>query len=491
MHINHYSTMVQKPLLQHFKWKSKMKNFLCDDFLLSNETARRLYHEYAAEQPIYDYHCHLNPAEIAQDRRFENLGQIWLEGDHYKWRGMRAAGIQERLITGDASDYDKFQAWAKTVSMTLGNPLYHWTHLELRRPFGITGKLLTPNTAKDIWDECNELLQTPEFSARGIMKQMNVVMAGTTDDPIDSLTHHKAIANDKNFNVEVLPSWRPDKAFKIELDGFSDYIALLGNAADVEITSFDALLTALDKRLTHFDTNGCRAADHGIEVVRYAAIPSEKDLNTLFVNRLNGEILSENEVAQFSTAVQVWLGKRYAKLGWVMQMHIGAQRNNNSRMFKLLGADAGYDSISDRTFSFELAHILNEMDSTNQLPKTILYCINPRDNEMLATMIGNFQGGGIAGKVQFGSGWWFNDQKDGMKRQMEQISQLGLLSQFVGMLTDSRSFMSYTRHEYFRRILCDMIGRWAENGEVPNDMSLLGSLVKDICFNNAKTYFSK
>lgn len=467
-----------------------MKNFLCDDFLLSNETARRLYHEHAADQPIFDYHCHLNPAEVAQDRQFENLSQIWLAGDHYKWRGMRSAGIEERLITGDASEKEKFQAWAKTVPMTLGNPLFHWTHLELRRPFGITNKLLGPDTAENIWHECNEMLQTPEFSARGIMKQMNVVMAGTTDDPIDSLEHHKAIAADDSFDVEVLPSWRPDKAFKIELEGFADYMTQLGQASDIEIRSFDALIHALDIRLKHFDAHGCRAADHGIEVVRYARIPSEQELDCLITRRQNGEILTDEECSQFSTAVQVWLGKRYSQLGWVMQMHIGAQRNNSTRMFKLLGADAGFDSISDRTFAFELAHLLDEMDQTDELPKTILYCLNPRDNEMMATMIGNFQGGGIAGKVQFGSGWWFNDQKDGMTRQMEQLSQLGLLSQFVGMLTDSRSFLSYTRHEYFRRILCDMVGRWAENGEVPNDLSLLGSMVEDISFNNAKRYFA-
>jgi len=465
-----------------------MKAFLCDDFLLSNETARRLYHDYASSQPIYDYHCHLNPLEIADDRRFENMTQIWL-ADHLKWRGMRSAGVPEKLITGNVSDYEKFQAWAKTVPQTLGNPLYHWTHLELRRPFGMTGKLLGPDTADDIWNECNQLLATPEFSARGILKQMNVVMAGTTDDPIDSLESHKLIANDEEFDVDILPSWRPDKAFKIESDGFNDYMSLLGESADIDITSYADLLNALDKRLLHFDLHGCRAADHGIEIVRYAAIPSDTDLNRLFIRRLQGETLSELEVAQFSTAVQVWLGKRYTNLGWVMQMHIGAQRNNNSRMFQLLGADAGFDSMSDRTFSFELAHLLDEMDRTDELPKTILYCLNPRDNEMIAAMIGNFQGGGIAGKIQFGSGWWFNDQKDGMERQILQLSQMGLLTKFVGMLTDSRCLLSYTRHEYFRRILCNMIGTWTENGELPNDLSLLGTMVKDICFNNAKSYF--
>lgn len=466
-----------------------MKTFMCEDFLLSTETARRLYHEHASKQPIYDYHCHLNPAEVASDRRFENLTQIWLAGDHYKWRGMRSVGVSESFITGDASDYDKYLAWAKTVPQTLGNPLYHWTHLELRRPFGITGTLLSPQTAETIWHQCNELLATPEFSARGIMQQMNVVMAGTTDDPTDILEHHHAIAQDDSFNIAVLPSWRPDRAFKIELDSFAYYLQKLGQSADIEIIRFCDLLSALDKRLAHFDAHGCRAADHGIEIVRFAPIPTEQELDALLARRLSGQTPSELECAQFSTAVQVWLGQRYAQLGWVMQMHIGAQRNNNSRMFALLGADAGFDSIGDRPFAFELAHLLDEMEKSNQLPRTILYCLNPRDNEMMATMIGNFQGGGIAGKVQFGSGWWFNDQKDGMQRQIEQLSQLGLLSQFVGMLTDSRSFLSYTRHEYFRRILCDVLGRWAENGEVPNDLSLLGPMVEKICFGNAKRYF--
>ncbi|BDU40946.1 glucuronate isomerase [Vibrio nigripulchritudo] len=466
-----------------------MKNFLCEDFLLSNETARRLYHDYASHQPIYDYHCHLNPADIAENRQFGNLSQIWLEGDHYKWRAMRTGGIEEHFITGKASDYDKYLAWAKTVPKTLGNPLYHWTHIELRRPFGITDVLLSPETADEIWQQGNSLLSAPEFSARGIMKQMKVEMVGTTDDPVDSLEHHLAIAKDDTFDIKVLPSWRPDRAFKLEQEGFSDYLQALGEASDIEIHRFDNLLKALDTRLAHFDQHGCRAADHGIELVRFADIPSESDLDALLARRLNGDIPTELESAQFSTAVQVWLGKRYAELGWVMQMHIGAQRNNNTRMFHLLGADAGFDSIGDRPYAFELARLLDEMDKSDQLPRTILYCLNPRDNEMVATMIGNFQGGGIAGKVQFGSGWWFNDQKDGMQRQLEQLSQLGLLSQFVGMLTDSRSFLSYTRHEYFRRILCDMIGRWAENGEVPNDTSLLGAMVEDICFGNAKRFF--
>lgn len=468
-----------------------MKNFLCEDFLLSNETARRLYHEHASRQPIYDYHCHLDPAQVAQNRQFDNLTQIWLQGDHYKWRAMRSAGMEERLITGDASDYDKFIAWAKTAPQTLGNPLYHWTHLELRRPFGITNTLFGPESAEQIWRQCNALLATPEFTARGIMQQMKVVMAGTTDDPTDSLAHHQAIAQDDSFNIQVLPGWRPDKAFKIELDTFAGYLHRLGEVADIEIRRFSDVLRALDKRLAHFAAHGCRTADHSIEIVRYAPIPCEADLDTLLSRRLHGETLTEAEYAQFSTAVQVWLGTRYAQLGWVMQLHIGAQRNNNTRMFRLLGADAGFDSIGDRSFALELAHLLDEMEQTNQLPRTILYCLNPRDNEMIAAMTGNFQGGGIAGKVQFGSGWWFNDQKDGMQRQIAQLSQSGLLSQFVGMLTDSRSFLSYTRHEYFRRILCDITGRQVENGEIPNDMSLLGPMIENICFANARRYFEE
>ena len=466
-----------------------MRAFLDEDFLLSNQTAQRLYHEYAASQPIYDYHCHLNPRAVAENKPFANLAEIWLAGDHYKWRGMRSAGIEERFITGDASDYEKFQAWAKTVPMCLGNPLYHWTHLELRRPFGITNTVLNPDTAEGIWTQCNDLLATPEFTPRGIMQQMNVKMVGTTDDPLDTLEYHKAIAADQSFDIEVAPSWRPDKAFKIELEGFAAYIDKLGRAADIEIERFSDLLTALDRRLDHFAAHGCRAADHGIEVVRFAAVPAEAELDKILHRRMNGGVLSELEVAQYSTAVQVWLGRQYAKRGWVMQLHIGAQRNNNSRMFKLLGADAGFDSIGDKSFAFELSSLLDAMDITNELPKTILYCLNPRDNEMLGTMIGNFQGGGIAGKVQFGSGWWFNDQKDGMERQMTQLAQLGLLSRFVGMLTDSRSFLSYTRHEYFRRVLCRMLGRWVADGEAPADIKLLGEMVENICFHNAKNYF--
>ena len=466
-----------------------MKQFMCEDFLLSNDIARTLYHDYAKDQPIFDYHCHLPPKDIAENHQFSDLAEIWLAGDHYKWRAMRSAGIDERLITGNATNYEKYQAWAKTVPLCIGNPIYHWTHLELRRPFGITNQLFNTQSADKMWHECNEMLQQPEFSARGIMQQMNVKFSGTTDDPIDNLEYHKIIADDESFDIEVAPSWRPDKVIKIELDQFNDYIQQLEQVADTEINSFDSLKKALFKRLEHFDAHGCKSADHGMEIVRFAKIPDEKELDQILQLRRNNQPLTELQIAQYFTALFVWFAQEYVKRNWVMQMHIGALRNNNTRMFKLLGADSGFDSIADRTFAEPLSRLLDAMDQNNELPKTILYCLNPRDNEMIATMIGNFQTGGVAGKIQFGSGWWFNDQKDGMERQLQQLSQLGLLSQFVGMLTDSRSFLSYTRHEYFRRILCEMVGKWVVNGEAPNDLNLFGSMIKNICYNNAKGYF--
>lgn len=468
-----------------------MTVFMGENFLLRSDAARELYHRYALEMPIFDYHCHLNPQDIAEDRQFENLSQIWLEGDHYKWRTLRAAGVSESLITGNSSDYNKYLAWAQTVPKTLGNPLYHWTHLELKRPFGIAGKLFGPETAEAIWHSTKEQLATPAFSARGIMQQMKVKMVGTTDDPVSDLRYHRQLASDPTFDISVLPSWRPDRAFKIELDGFADYLRQLAEAAGCDIHSWESLLTALTRRLDHFDAHGCRAADHGIEVIRFAPVPSETTLTGVLQRRLQGQTLDESEVAGFTTAVLVWLGQQYAKRGWVMQYHIGALRNTNSRMFRLAGADSGFDSIGDRTYALELSLLLDAMDQTDELPKTILYCLNPRDNEMLAALTGNFQGGGIAGKIQFGSGWWYNDQKDGMQRQLEQLSQLGLLSQFVGMLTDSRSFLSYTRHEYFRRILCNMLGNWMEQGEIPHEMAWVGEMVQNISFNNARRYFAK
>ncbi|MFS7249192.1 glucuronate isomerase [Rahnella rivi] len=465
-----------------------MAQFLTEDFLLDTEFARRLYHDYAKDEPIFDYHCHLPPELIAQNHQFENMYEIWLKGDHYKWRAMRTNGVPERMCTGDASDREKFDAWAATVPHTIGNPLYHWTHLELRRPFGITGKLLSPSTAGEIWERGNELLAHDEFSARGIMKQMNVKMVGTTDDPIDSLEHHKAIARDASFDVKVLPSWRPDKAFNIEAATFADYMKKLEAAADVSITRFSDLRDALKKRMDHFAAHGCKVSDHALDVVVYGEA-DDATLDSILSRRLSGETLTAQEIAQFKTGVLLYLASEYQRREWVQQYHIGALRNNNTRMFQLIGADVGFDSINDQPLAEPLSKLLGAQGLAGGLPKTILYCLNPRDNEVIGTMVGNFQGEGMPGKMQFGSGWWFNDQKDGMQRQMTQLANLGLLSRFVGMLTDSRSFLSYTRHEYFRRILCQMIGRWVEDGEAPADIELLGNMVKNICFDNAKQYF--
>lgn len=464
-----------------------MSSFLTEDFLLDTDFARRLYHEYAKDQPIFDFHCHLPPEQIAEDYQFNNLYDIWLKGDHYKWRAMRTNGVDESLCTGNASDFDKYMAFAQTVPYTVGNPIYHWTHLELRRPFGIADRLLSPETAKGIWDECNEKLAQKEFSARGIMQQMNVKMVGTTDDPIDSLENHAKIAKD-GFPVKVLPSWRPDKAFKIDADIFVEYLDKLAAAADVEISGFASLLDALNKRLDHFDAHGCKVSDHALDTVPFGRA-SEAELDQMIAARRQGKTLTRAQSQAFQTEVLLFLGREYNRRGWVQQYHIGALRNNNTLRLQQLGPDTGFDSIHDEPIAANLSRLLDAQATTDELPKTILYCLNPRDNEVLGTMIGNFQGSGIPGKMQFGSGWWFNDQKDGMQRQMTQLAQLGLLSRFVGMLTDSRSFLSYTRHEYFRRILCQMIGRWVADGEAPADINLLGSMVSDICFNNAKNYF--
>ncbi|MBZ6387192.1 MULTISPECIES: glucuronate isomerase [Pantoea] len=465
-----------------------MSRFMTEDFLLDTEFARRLYHDYAKDQPIFDYHCHLPPQQIAENYRFANLYDIWLKGDHYKWRAMRANGVPEAFCTGDASDREKFDAWARTVPHTIGNPLYHWTHLELRRPFGITDTLLSEKTADDIWERCNALLAQDDFTARGIMQQMNVKMVGTTDDPLDDLQHHRALAQDGSFSVKVLPSWRPDKAFNIEAEGFLAWIEKLESLTDISVRRFDDLRSALSKRLDYFADHGCKVSDHALDVVLYAEA-DDATLDAILAARRAGNAPDAQAIAQFKTAVLVWLGGEYARRGWVQQYHIGALRNTNRRQFELLGPDVGFDSINDQPLAEPLAKLLGAQNLHNALPKTILYCLNPRDNEVLATMAGNFQGEGEAGKMQFGSAWWFNDQLDGMQRQMTQLAQIGLLSRFVGMLTDSRSFLSYTRHEYFRRLLCQMIGRWVENGEAPGDEALLGQMVQNICFNNARDYF--
>ncbi|PVX39710.1 D-glucuronate isomerase [Pasteurella langaaensis DSM 22999] len=465
-----------------------MNSFMTKNFLLDTEIAQELFFDYAENQPIFDYHCHLPPEQIAADYQFKNLYDIWLKGDHYKWRAMRTHGVDESYCTGLQSDYDKFLAWAETVPHTIGNPLYHWTHLELHRPFGITDKLLSPVTADDIWYETNTLLQQKDFSAKGIIQKMNVKFIGTTDDPIDSLEHHRIIAQDSNFKTKVAPSFRPDKSFNIELDTFGSYIQKLGEVADIEISSFASLCQALEKRIDYFHAHGCRVSDHALDVVLYGRA-DEKELNQILAERLSGVILDKEQIAKFKTAVLVFLGEQYHKRKWVQQYHIGALRNNNTFMFNQLGPDTGFDSIHDEPIAFALSRLLDAQAANNSLPKTILYCLNPRDNEVVATMCGNYQQSGIRGKMQFGSGWWFNDQKDGMIRQMTQLSQLGLLSHFVGMLTDSRSFLSYTRHEYFRRILCQMLGHWVRDGEAPHDIKLLGQMVSDICFDNAKRYF--
>lgn len=464
-----------------------MKAFMDENFLLSNETAVKLYHDYAKDMPIFDYHCHLNTKEIAENKKYGNLTEIWLGGDHYKWRGMRSNGVEEKYVTGDGSDKEKFLKYAATIPQCLGNPLYHWTHLELKRYFGIE-ELLSPETAEMIWEKCNAKLQGDDFSARELIKRSNVKALCTTDDPVDTLEYHIALANDKSFGVTVLPTFRPDKSFNIEKPGYVEWISKLEAVVGRKITTVPELKKALLERIDFFHSVGCRLSDHSLEPVVYAE-GTEEEATATMQKGLKGEPLTEREINVYKTQILVFIGQEYAKHGWVMQLHLGTIRNNSSRMFAKIGPDTGFDAIHDATFAEALSKYLNRLDTTDQLPKTILYCLNPRDNEVLGTMIGCFQGGGIPGKIQFGSGWWFNDQKDGMIRQMVALSSLGLISRFVGMLTDSRSFLSYTRHEYFRRILCNLIGEWVENGEYPNDMKLLGPIVQNISFNNAKNYF--
>lgn len=464
-----------------------MKPFMDDDFLLTNKTAAILYHDYAKKMPIFDYHCHLSPKEIAENKRYRNITEVWLGGDHYKWRAMRANGVDERYITGDAPDKDKFLKWAETMPACIGNPLYHWTHLELKRFFGID-TLLSPTTAEEIWNKCNALLQKDEFSARGLITRSNVKVLCTTDDPADTLEYHAAIAKDQSFGVKVLPAFRPDKSFNIEKAGFAEYIAKLGKAAGRNIATFNDLTAALGQRLEFFHAAGCRVSDHALDPIVYEQATAA-ELDAILAKALKGEKLAESAVRKFKTAVLLFLGRGYARLGWVMQLHMGTLRNVNTRAARVLGPDTGFDATADYTLGEALAKFLDDLDNTEELPKTIVYSLNPRDNDMLATIVGSFQGGGVAGKMQLGSGWWYNDQKDGMLKQMVALANIGLLSRFVGMLTDSRSFLSYTRHEYFRRILCNLIGEWVETGEVPSDIPLLGAMVENICFNNAASYF--
>ena len=464
--------------------------FIDDDFLLDTTQAQTLYHEYAKEMPIIDYHCHLSPEQVAENHQFRNLYEIWLAGDHYKWRAMRTNGIGERYCTGDASDREKFEKWAETVPYTLRNPLYHWTHMELRKPFGITGRLLGPDTAGAIWDECNEKLATAEFSARGVMQQANVKVVCTTDDPIDDLAAHKQTAADKTFSIKMLPTWRPDKCMAVENGAgqYNRYIDRLSAASDVDILGFSDLLEALRKRHDYFRDNHCALSDHGLETV-FAEDYTGREIENIFKKIRGGSDLEQEDIQKFQSAMLVELALMDHETGWVQQFHIGAIRNNNPRLFRALGPDTGFDSIGDSCYAKPLAKFLGRLDDQNRLAKTILYNLNPRDNEMITSMIGNFQDGSYPGKMQYGSSWWFMDQLDGMTRQIESLSQLGLLSRFVGMLTDSRSFLSYSRHDYFRRLLCRILGRDMAGGMVPNDMRMVGEMVRNVSFNNARDYF--
>ena len=466
-----------------------MKAFLDDNFLLESKAAERLYHEYAADMPIFDYHCHLPVAEIAENKKFANLSAIWLHGDHYKWRAMRANGVDERYITGPASDLDKFRAWAATVPKTLRNPLYHWTHLELKNPFGITGTLLSPATADAIFEKCSAMLQQDDFSTRGLLAKMRVKVVCTTDDPLDNLEHHRTLAADATFPVRVLPAFRPDKAMAVDDPAsFNLWVDRLATICKRDIKDYQDFLECLAARHAFFHDMGCRLSDHGIEEP-YAEDYTESEVAAIFAKVRSQKIVGALESRVFKSAMLVAFAVMDHSRGWTQQFHMGVLRNQNSRAFTRLGPDTGYDSIGDFTMGRALCRLLDRLDKHDQLTKTILYVLNPRDNEMIATTIGNFQDGRIPGKMQFGSGWWFNDQKDGMVRQLTALSNMGLLSRFVGMLTDSRSFLSYPRHEYFRRVLCNLFGDDMEKGELPGDFQLIGETIRDICYRNAVNYF--
>ena len=459
------------------------------DFLLQTETAKMLFHEHAKKLPIIDYHCHLNPQMIAEDYKFRSITELWLGGDHYKWRAMRANGVAEHFITGAATDWEKFQKWAETVPYTLRNPLYHWTHLELRTAFGIH-KLLNPDTAREIYDECNEKLQLPEFSARGLMRRYGVEVVCTTDDPVDSLEYHKAI-RESGFEIKVLPTWRPDKAMAVEdAPLFRDYVAKLAEVSGKEIVTFNDFLEALQDRHNFFASMGCKLSDHGIEEFYDQRVSDPKEMDMIFEKLKLGNNIKTVEIRQFKTFMLFYFAMLDDQKGWTQQFHYGPIRNTNTRLFDSYGADVGCDSIGEVNTAKEMAHFFDRLDHNSQLAKTIVYNLNPAANAMVATMIGNFQDGSMPGKMQWGSGWWFLDQKGGIEAQLNTLSEQGLLSRFVGMLTDSRSFLSYPRHEYFRRILCNLIGRDIENGELPAaEMPRICQMVEDICYYNAKRYF--
>ncbi len=464
-----------------------MKQFLDENFLLGSETARQLYHSYAAQMPIADYHCHVSPKEIYENKRFENIYQVWLAGDHYKWRVMRSNGVDEYYITGGATEREKFQKFAEALPKAIGNPMYHWCHLELKNYFGYNG-ILNGDTAEEVWQLTEKALSAPEMSVRGLIEKSGVAFIGTTDDPIDSLEWHKKIMEDDSFKTVVAPSFRPDKALNIEKAGWREYITALSAASGIEINSLASLKAALKDRIEFFDKHGCKASDHGLDYMVYTAA-SDAYVGQIMQKGLVGEEVTSAEAEAFKTNLLVFCAGEYKRLGWVMQLHYNCLRNPNSKMFQKLGPDTGFDCIGPMGGARETAQLLDKLESTDSLPKTILYSLDGGDNAFLDTIIGAFQGTEVAGKLQHGSAWWFNDNKTGMREQLISLANLSLLGNFVGMLTDSRSFLSYTRHEYFRRILCELIGEWVENGEYPADMKTLGGIVQDICFNNAKRYF--
>ncbi|RCW74900.1 glucuronate isomerase [Saliterribacillus persicus] len=463
-----------------------MKTFMTEDFLLYNETAKRLYHETAKDLPIIDYHNHLPPEEIYADKKYQNIYEIWLSGDHYKWRAMRANGIAEDYITGNQDPYKKFEAWAKTVPNTFGNPLYHWTHSELLRYFQID-ELLNAESAPRIWDQTKETLQN-RLSVRAILEQDKVEFVGTTDDPTDDLIYHKKL-KEEGYQVKVSPSFRPDNALQIEKDTFKGWVDKLSGVVNQEIRNYDAFLMAMENRIEYFNELGCKSADHGINVM-FFEVTTKNEVASIFIKKLEDQPLTEVEINKFKTYTLLQLGEWYTEKGWVMQLHMGPRRNNNTEMFQQVGPDSGFDSPGDRLIADPLNNFLDALDQTGSLPKTILYTLNARDNEILAATAGNFQNAEVPGKIQFGTAWWFNDHIDGMENQMKTLANFGLIRHFIGMLTDSRSFLSFSRHEYFRRIACNLIGSWAEEGKVPKDMPLLKQYVADICYHNAKRYFN-
>ena len=464
-----------------------MSILINDDFILKNEFSKKLYHDYAKDMPIFDYHCHVDPKEIAQDKQYETITELWLGGDHYKWRAMRSNGVDEKYITGEADPKEKFKMWAYTMEYLIGNPLFHWTQLELKRYFGINEILSTKNY-EYIYDKINEMLKEERFKCKNIISGSNVAALCTTDDPSDSLIYHKEIAA-SSFETKVLPTFRPDKLIYLERKPYFDYISKIEKEHDIKIEEFGMLLEYIEIRIEFFHKTGCRLSDHSLEPPVYEDYTVE-EINKIYNKKISGEDLNNIEINKYKTAVMEFLGMQYSKRNWTMQIHMGVKRNLNKRMFELLGSNTGFDAIDDKNYLSGLAELLDMLEKKDSLPKTILYCLNPRDNDMLASITGCFQKAPTVGKIQFGPAWWFNDTKDGMEKQLYALSGTGLLSRFVGMLTDSRSFLSYTRHEYFRRILCNILGTWATEGEIPRDEKLLGKMVQDISFKNAKKYFS-